>query len=248
MEWKERQQPPLEGSFNTNYFVKRHGADGLRRIRKTNKDLFNNITSEYQYVGFTGLGGRVRRRSIEEQYNFAKSASLAGLAVLPPLSLDRLGVVFPFFQGTRTLDQFFLDQDSNHNGIIVSIISDLKRAHSKKFIYGDRWAGNILVDKDDHLLHIDFDLELYGSNTRELEVAQVAYHLLWVGGSEIIPILTQLLVLEQRDGWFDFGIFSRFIKGFASFLNNTKVGKREEEVITLLNSMGRQIVNPHNIL
>ncbi|OGG00010.1 hypothetical protein A2153_00635 [Candidatus Gottesmanbacteria bacterium RBG_16_38_7b] len=106
--------------------------------------------------------------------------------------------------------------------LFFQVIQDLKRAHSKGFVYGDRWSGNMLVDPQFGFIHIDFDLKISGPNAWELDVAQVAYHTLWAGKEQILSVLTTLLGKERN--WFGNDIVTKYLRGLARYFDKTKVG------------------------
>lgn len=231
----EIDRDPLIGEFNTNYFLQ-HGDDlALLRVPKRNPDLLENIIHEYRAIGFTGQGGRVKRRSGAEQYEFGWKAAQAGLLVLPPLALNGENVEYPFLTEAQTLDVYFNSHQSDLNGIVFQLVRDLKRTHSKGFVYGDRWSGNMLVDPKFGLVHIDFDLEISGPTVRELDVAQVIYHTLWAGKEQVLPILANLFGKEDR--WFDNDIVTKYLRGLAKYFNKTKVGGLENMIEDFIETM-----------
>lgn len=232
MNGRELDRQPLTGGLNTNYFVQSPGGEALLRVPRVNKDLFENIAYEYQYIGFTGDGGRVRRRSPQEQFDFSWKAAKAGLMVLPPLAIDGVNITYPFLHQAQTLDEYLRSHKNDQDVLVYKLIADLRKAHGLGFVYGDRWAGNMLVHPQFGLVHIDFDLEISGRAAVNLEVAQVAYHVLWAGGDEVLPFLA--LVLGTQGNWFDFDKTSKYIQGFAKFLSTTRVGGIEDKTEELI--------------
>ena len=242
MKLQEIDRAPLAGEFNTNYFFQQRDNFVLLRVPKSNPDLFENIVHEYRTIGFTGQGGRVERRSAEGQYEFSRKAAQAGLFVLPPLGLNGKNVEYPYLTNAQTLDVYLDSQQSRSSRIIFQLVHDLKRAHSKGFVYGDRWSGNMLVDPKYGLVHIDFDLEISGPTARELDVAQVIYHTLWAGKEQVLPILTNLF--GKEDKWFDNVIVIKYLRGLAKYFNKTKVGGLEhitENFIEIMRAVKNKI-------
>lgn len=233
MNWKEIDRNPLVGELNTNYFVAGDLGDALMRVPRKNKDILENLVYEYRYIGFTGSGGRLRRRTPHEQFKFSSRAATNGLLVLPPLSIRNNNIYYSFLSRAQTLDQFFKSNDKDKNQILVYLITDLRKAHSLGFIYGDRWAGNMLVDPQFGLIHIDFDIEISGPFSKELDIAQVAYHTLWSGGEIVTPLMARFLAQNQPK-WFDADMMTRFMRGLAVFLDKTKVGNMENGVASFI--------------
>ena len=232
---KEIDRFPLVGELNTNYFINYGGMNALFRVPKRNPDILENIKHEYRTIGFTGNGGRVESRSGAEQFEFSRKAAESGLLVLPPLALEGDKVVYPFLQNAQTLDVYFHTDNGDPNLIIFQLIQDLRRAHSKGFIYGDRWSGNMLVDPQFGLVHIDFDLKISGPFARELDVAQVAYHALWAGKRQVLPVLATFLGKERN--WFDNDIMMKYLRGLARYFDKTKVGGLEGTAEELIETM-----------
>lgn len=225
----EVEKSPLVGEFNTNYFVIVSGSTALLRIPRRNDSMLASLVNEYRSLGFLNDGGRIRRRTLEEQYALSRWAAMEGLRVLPPLSFDGKNITYPFLPFAITLNHALKSPSvENMNSVVFKLIQDLHTAHSKRVIYGDRWAGNILVDPTFGILHIDFDIELLGPHAHELEIAQVIYHTLWSGGLAIIPSLVDA-IFKYRNGWFDILHLSQYLRGFARYLNKTKVGGLEDE-------------------
>lgn len=228
---------PLVGEFNTNIFVFTNGIAALMRIPKRNESMLDSLFCEYRAIGFISDGGRVKRRTPEEQYTFSRQAAVEGLRVLPPLSFDGKTIQYPLLPHAQTLDVFMRHAvESDKSRIIHQLVDDLHLAHAKGRVYGDRWAGNMLVDPMFGLLHVDFDIELLGDHAHELEVAQASYHTLWSGGPSVVPVLIQALSLH-RDGWFALPRTTGYLRGFARYLHQTKVGGKEDEVEMLIDAL-----------
>lgn len=227
MQLLEIQTPPIIGEFNTNYFVRIGEQPCLMRIPKRNEDLFQNILDEYRAIGFTGIGGRVRRRSPQEQYVHGRKAAMDGLRVVPPLSFEHGMIIYPYLEGAQRLDHYLKDHGDKSGLVMQELVTDLRRAHRLGYVYGDRWSGNILVDQRYGMLHVDFDLEISGPYAPELDVAQVVYHSLWAGREKTFPYL--LTLLSRNDHWFDQRVFLHFLGGLSRYFEKTHVGGIERE-------------------
>lgn len=247
---RELDRAPLEGGLNTNPFYLVDGVVALARVSKQNKDLMENIDYEYRTLGFMSDGGRVRRRSADEQRRFSHDAAMNGLMVLPPIDSRDKVVTFPFLDHAQPLNDFFNDgaiDESRKDIITYQIFEDLKKAHKKDFVYGDRWAGNMLVHPKLGLVHIDFDLELSGPSARELEVAQVLYHVLWSRGDRTNNLLKNFTA--HHLDWCDPDKVQKYLKGFSHFLKDTHVGGIDETVNEFITTvdMQRRIKTPMGI-
>ncbi|KKU82732.1 MAG: hypothetical protein UY10_C0025G0006 [Microgenomates group bacterium GW2011_GWA2_47_8] len=227
--------PPLKGELNTNYLLGENASQPpthLLRAPRRNDAIFESIDHEYNFIGFTGLGGRYRRRTPQEQSNFAVKAALSGLKVLPPIYGNGTDYTFAFLSEIETLDTFLSGANKGDaEEFIVDIFKDLRKAHAGGVIYGDRWSKNILRSGKYGLVHVDFDLELSGSPAVEFEVAQVTYYTLSCGKEKIIPILAKLLLDSP---WFNFETIKQFLRGHAAHFNNTPYGGIISETETLI--------------
>lgn len=232
---------PLAGEFNTNVFVLADGRAALMRIPRRNDSMLASIFHEYRAIGFVADGGRVKRRTPEEQYAFSRQAAMERLRVLPPLSFDSSKkIYYPLLPHAQTLDVFMQDAaEEDRSRVIHQLVDDLHAAHTRNRVYGDRWAGNMLVDRKFGLLHIDFDIELLGPHAHELEVAQVTYHTLWSGRSSVVPTLAHILFLYQY-GWFELSRTTRYLRGLARYFSQTKVGGVEDDVEMLIDLIQSQ--------
>lgn len=216
MIFRETENAPLEGSLNTNVFVTDQcGNVFLKRYPRENPLVMDFIEHEQYFLGFTNHGGKFRRRTPEEQAHFSSQAAQRGLRVLPPVYRDEKGFnYYSFLSGVQTLDTYLPNATEDEcNTIAFQLFEDLQHAHNEGFIYGDRWSENILIMPGYGVLHIDFDLEVYGPAARELEVAQVAFYTLSGGKDKVLPMLGTLLGKEK--GWVDIRTVEHFTKQLA---------------------------------
>lgn len=238
----ELQRPPLEGALNVQTLV---GAIGqpvlLRRDPKHNPHILDSIGHEYDFLGFSELGGKFRRRSAQEQIDFCRYSFSQGLRVLPPYDVDHKGRgLYPYLNQAKTLDEFLpFAKEKEINLITTQLFSDLWRAHQRGIVYGDRWSKNMLVVPRRGLVHIDFDIEISGKPARELEVAQAAYYSLCGGKEKSIPVLAHMLA--KGKGWFDLTVVERFLMQHAlHFQQNPQYGGMVRETDMLITEAHRQ--------
>lgn len=148
MKFKEVEQDPIEGALNIHTILTDDkGGIYLRRHPKENSPVMDFISYEQHFLGFTDLGGKFRRRSPQEQVQFTTKAAAQGLRVLPPVYVDENNrSYYHFLSGSQALDDYLPHASVNEAGTIVyQLFDDLRRAHSKGFVYGDRWSKNILI-------------------------------------------------------------------------------------------------------
>jgi len=228
---------PLEGGFNTNFFqTDIKGNLVLSRVPKPNRDLFENILYEFRAIGFTADGGRVQRRSIEEQVHFANSAASKGLPVLPFFKSGEQWSM-PYLENIVPIDEYLRSADvadQEKNMAVFDLLTGLERAHRQNIIYGDRWSGNMIVDNG-KVMHIDFDLELSGDYAREADLAQTLYHLIWADASR--ATLPLIIGVVSKLGNYDIHKTLHYLEGFSQFFTDTPVGGVGETVTQVVDAI-----------
>ncbi len=233
------EKAPFEGDLNVNaVFTDSEGREFLKRYPKENPRILRSIADEYKGLGFIDSGGRFRIRTPEEETRFTTQAAEYGLKVLPPSFVDEKGIsYYRFLSGARALNDFLPNApDGEVDNIVFQLITDLRLAHSKDFIYGDRWSPNMLIVPSRGLTHIDFDLEIYGRNAREFEVSQVAYYTLCAGRGRALPMLSKMLAVNDK--WFDLSVVEHFLNRAARyFQKDEKYGNAEQDVDSLIASV-----------
>lgn len=234
----------LKGELNINRFLQTpNNAIVLERFPRRNKPIMESIAHEYNEIGFTGQGGRFRRRTIEEQSHFTRLAASLGLHVLQ--STNEGMNYYPFIKNAQTLDNYLpLASPKNTAKVVYESFDDLRRAHDHDIIYGDRWPKNILILPNAQILHIDFDIALSGPCAKEFEVSQLTYYTLCAGKEKVIPQLAEELHLGSNRH--DFNLVDKFLQGHARhFANDEKYGGMENETKTLIGLVHKK---QHHIL
>lgn len=206
-----------------------------RNPKDTTQEIIKKNAHEYHFIGFTDFGGQFRRRTSAEQVHFAANAAKQGLRVLPPSYIDDKGIpYYRFLNDAKALDEFLSSaSDMNVDKTITELMVDLHLAHSKGIIYGDRWTPNILATPQTGLVHIDFDVEIYGQYAREFEVAGVVYHALCAGRYRALPVMSKIIALHTD--WVDQRMFEHFLTRMALFFEkDTYRGNCRKECDALL--------------
>lgn len=216
-----------------------HGSTMLTRHPLENPYIFESIYHEYHDIGFTQMGGKVRRRTPEEQYAFMTHCAQEGLRVLPPLGMNRSAIHLPFLEHARTLDVFMADADSaSAEKVAHDLLLDMSQAHEKGIIYGDRWSENTLVDPRLGPMHIDFDLEISGRGrvAADFDLAQMSYYILCGGKERVIPIITQ--ILGRTKSLNSLHNIETFLRGHSlHFFDRNRFGHVRDETETVIGSM-----------
>lgn len=219
---RELDRKPLGDGLNYNYFVQDpDGTTGLLRVAQPDRSESDHILrSYYDATGFTTTDqGHVSLRSAQEQYEFTRHAAMAGLAVLPPLSLTGNSLVFPYLGSAQPLLEYLTEDRSDARGMLPAILADMRQAHRLGFIYGDRSCGNILVDTHG-IINIDFDLSLGGPTAREFDVADLLMHLHYQVGvdASILAATTLGIMCAQTPKWLDIDRVTTYLRRMGELL------------------------------
>lgn len=226
---------PLVGELNSNVPIEMSGKPYLVRMPFENGRIQNSLVMEYTYMGFIGRGlnGGFIRRSSEEQIFFANDAFQNGLRALPAVGLWKDKPFYPLLTDAQPLDTYFQSAtDEQIQKTTWEVIRDLRKAHGKNIIYGDRWSKNILVSPTWGVINVDFDLKLLGRYAKEFEIAQAAYYLISGGKGKAIAPLGEFFSLNKD--FYDLTKVKQFIRRHAKYFNHTKYGAVEAEVETLI--------------
>ncbi len=181
-----------QGFMNTHRLVHRLPSLGLfiARQPKEHQETIDLIDDEFDQVGFFAAGGRYRIRSPQEQFDFMQRAARLGLHVLVPHSIEEKTLYLPYYRNAQTIDAFIQTAElSNVRSMIDETFDDLHNAHTRNFIYGDRWAKNILVLEKRGIrmrgiptvINVNFDLDIAHGDiqvARDFEVAQAAFYVI----------------------------------------------------------------------
>lgn len=232
---KELPQLPLTGALNVNVFVASQSGTLLQKNPKDNPHILRSIAHEYHFLGYTDRGGTFRKRSPQEQNLFCRYCASHGLRVLQPIFVDDRGRNhYPFLNNALTLNKYLPNVPTLEAQIIVyQLFEDLRKAHRKGIVYGDRWSENILVVPNMGLVHIDFDIEISGKPAIELEVAQAVYYSLCGGKDKVLSLLGA--ILGKSTNWFDFKMVELFLSRHAiHFRNSPTYGGVEKETQALI--------------
>lgn len=146
---------------NLNYMVKITNDTGSFIFRCRRPDYSEEINDYlrrlYGCTGFSEAGGNFRMRTVTEEVSFINRLQAAGLPAIPVIASDNEWMVSPFIEG-ETLSAAL----ASGVPVVVALrfLYQLRQAHEKGIIYGDRWGANELVDTRGRFHFFDFDIEL----------------------------------------------------------------------------------------
>ncbi len=237
----------LQGHLNYIFvFSDRKGNFYTWRIQKEHPEILPKIHQDLIGTGFLTNGGSYKYRRIEEQVNFMKKACQLNLRVIPVIYTDNFGILSPFIQGITYHKYLLL------GGITATknVLDNIRVSHKHNIVYGDRWAKNTIVQQDESIIEIDFDIELRGEIAKEFEMAQLLYHILLFSSRrrEMLKFLDNYLRDNQLDlAQYDIFVVKKILSNYANYFadqpsEGMSGGIRQEiaELIKMLSFYSRQ--------
>lgn len=162
----------LETSAN-RYILQRPKKSDLNEI----KSYLDNL---YLASGFLAKGMRYEFRNIEEKVKLYHDCNLLKLNVPKILYWNSNYTLIEYIDGIPYNN---LNKDLSHTNI-NELYKMLFKSHSYNIVFGDRWAGNLLVASDGNIHFIDFDIKYVYESVidmaccRNFEIAVLTYDLM----------------------------------------------------------------------
>lgn len=223
---------PPEGNLNHyRFFQDKNGRVFLCRKPIKNRILWEEIRKEYEGIGFFRFGGKIRRRSANEQGKLGCEWAALGFPVLVPVKFSETRGWYPFINGI-SYDRW-LTSGGSSNKIIDLYVDSIVKAHQKGIVYGDRWGPNTMVVGDTAIIHFDFDISLEGIPAKEFELAQSLYYTLCFSSRKVFVgrQLTRRLSLIKRSEKYNWEMLSKLIEGHYRFFTSTKYCCKERLIL-----------------
>ena len=165
----------LQGYLNYIFvFSDRKGNLYTWRTQKEHPEILPTIHKDLIGTGFLTNGGSYKYRTLEEQVNFMNQARQLNLRAVAAVYADKFGILSPFIQGI-TFHKYLLLGGITATG---NVLDNIILSHKHNILYGDRWAKNTIIQQDESIVEIDFDIELSGKIAQEFEMAQLLYHII----------------------------------------------------------------------
>lgn len=207
----------LQGNLNYIFVLSdRKGNLYTWRIQKEHPEILPKIHQDLIGTGFLTNGGSYKYRTLEEQVNFMKKACQLNLRVVPAIYTDKVGILSPFIHGITYHKYLLLGGITATENVLDNIIL----SHKNNIVYGDRWAKNTIVQQDESIVEIDFDIELTGEIAQEFEVAQLLYHIVLFSSrrKEILKFLKNYLQQSQTKlAQYDISIVEKILSNYANY-------------------------------
>lgn len=197
----------LEGGLNRNILLQAgEGSASSRfvlRLPRSQEECEVTrlaLQKEYDAVGATENGIKVRFRTPQEQANFMDNARELGLKTAICLGTKGDAIVMEYVEGTP-LNIYVQQEDKVDNVIIENVVRHMKQAHNKGIVFGDRWTSNTIITPCGDFVELDFDIELTGDEKTVIsfELAQTLYHLIHFSGENRNVVKSALISIYARN-------------------------------------------------
>ena len=134
------------------------------------------IRAEYEGVGFLkNPKNGFRFRTSEEQHKFADFLGENDVKASKTIFSDPETQLIIYEDGAVSLDQLWITMDPKAPGTTNMALQSLAESHRKGIVLGDRWGPNELLTADNKIIFVDFDIEIFGPEAKEFEMASMLY-------------------------------------------------------------------------
>lgn len=212
----------LLDSINGKTYIVRHENPESR-----NQEL-PYVEAEYRGVGFLdNLQNGFRLRSSEEQYVFTSYLENLGISIVHPIYAEADTQLIEYYPDTKSLADLWIRKDKTSIYATETVINALLSAHMQGVVLGDRWGPNELVSKEKGVIFIDFDIEIWGPEAREFELASLLYFTSFFAQScnpsmlkNLRELYKKLLLNPSLNGIYNQDILNSYIRSYADYFSH----------------------------
>lgn len=190
----------FQGNFNhTEIYKDSLGHEFIvRRMNPEGRSIeIPRIEAEYRGVGFlSNPGNSVFYRTYPQQAETARNLQKAGIPVIIPRITTESFQVIDFFPNSMNLTESWLYNHPKASDYTTLMLDELRSAHEKGILLGDRRGGNELILENGTFKFIDFDIGIAGPEACEFDVAGFFYfisHKVHKGNPKRLPELLATL-------------------------------------------------------
>ena len=217
-----------QGNFNENTLV----ADSFGHkfiIREENpvgrSQELAFVTAEYKGVGFLDNpenGFRLRRS--REQHAFAALLLISGIHTCSvAYSNDHLQMI-RYEESAKSLAELWQDNDVRAARATTAALCGLLGTHSKGLVMGDRWGPNELLTTRGEIMFVDFDIAIFGPESKEFELASLLYFTAFFAQQnhsnsmdELAEIYRSFLAELKLSGVYNNEVLKRYIMNYFKY-------------------------------
>lgn len=208
-------------SLNNEFIVRRMNPEGrLVEIPR--------IEAEYKGVGFlSNPNNSVFYRTYLQQAKTAHDLQEVGIPVIMPRVTTENFQIIDFFHNSMNLTESWLHNHPKASEYTTLMLDELRNAHKKGMLLGDRRGGNELILENGTFKFIDFDIGIAGPEAREFDVAGFFYfiaHKVHIGNNERLPelliTLRKFLHSDEVKNNYNWPLLISYIKRYYNYFEN----------------------------
>lgn len=216
------EKPTSEGLFNHILLITTEFDRCVFRARRDISAEAGDAYMQYMYeaTGFIQNGGSFKLRNIAEEADFLKQALADDLPVPKLIYAEQDWMLIEYVTG-KTLLEFLEDGEVK---FLKNIIQEMNLAHRRGIIYADRWGGNEMIDAEEKVRMIDFDIEWFyqGGNDGTLEALEMAWTIfngmrITTNREDLLNLVECQIVPSLKAWGYDFYKMQNFIQGLCNF-------------------------------
>ncbi len=134
------------------------------------------VEAEYKGVGFLEHPQNgFRLRTAVEQHQFTIFLRENGIRASRTVYSKGDIQIISYENGAVNLADLWNSGDPRAPIVTDMALIKLAESHNKGFILGDRWGPNELLTADGEIMFVDFDIEIFGAEAKEFEMASMLY-------------------------------------------------------------------------
>lgn len=134
------------------------------------------VEAEYKSVGFLDHPQNgFRMRTPKEQHQLAMLLEENGIRATRVIYSNEDIQVMRYEKNATSLADLWNNGDPRAPVATGLALIKLAESHSKGLLLGDRWGPNELLTADGEIMFVDFDIEIFGPEVKEFEMASMLY-------------------------------------------------------------------------
>lgn len=233
----------LGGMLNKNCLIHFNNKKCVLRISADNFEHKESIEREYKGIGYSVNGDEYSYRDIDEQIIFSNICLQKNIPVAKIIYHNDNYMITEFIEGREIPD--ILKSEQNISEIINKYLSSLVSAHNKGIVFGDRWGFNTIIDKEENIIHFDFDIKINTEDAKEFEISQAVYYSLLFSRDKdsAIECLKDFLKKNEIKSMYDRNRVINFLNGHSKYFmeHNIDYGGIELETERLIDGIKPKI-------
>ncbi len=186
-----------------------------------------HVAAEYRGVGFIdNPHNGFRLRNSQEQYKYSASLETMGIKTPHVYISDDQTQWIEFLSRAQDLSAVWLNGDKKAPQKTKLVLEALCSIHQKGISMGDRWGPNELICDDGSIAFVDFDIEIWGPEAIEFELASLLYFISYFAqkydqrGSQLLLEVYKEFLSEHGVYTYSMPILKRYIQNYFRYFSN----------------------------